>query len=290
MPGQPQVGPEISVTELKGINLRVAKSQLGSGENDRMFGLYPRYTGSLNRIPGKQLLRVFEDGDDPREVLQVAQAFMGQSYAVIQNGDAIGLYTADELFNRSTPYSLTPTPPVSTLGSYALLLHQESAGTNGGLLGALDNAYYAGSVNTLASDSDGIIQAVSGNSFTLGLGTYRIRATVTFGQANSVSLGAVNCRAGLFSVTANAFKPYIGTVNEILGTSGRTPHWSPASANNSTIQIKGRFQVTAPSEVFSIYMAGDSSIIWSVQNYAQGQAATIGSKPEIYKIIQLYKE
>lgn len=289
MAGQPQVGPEISITELKGINLRVAKSQLGSGENDRMFGLYPRYTGSLNRIPGKQLLRVFEDGDDPREVLQVAQAFMGQSYAVIQNGDAIGLYTADELFNRSTPYSLTPTPPVSTLGSYALLQHQESAGTAGGALGALDNAFYPRRINALCTDADGIIQAVSGNSFTLGIGTYRIKAAAAFGQSATTTAGS-QCRAGLFSVTNNAFKTYAGSVLEIISTSGRSGDFINRPFN-SWVFLKGRFQVTLPSEVLAIYQANEvAGGTISGETGAQGWAASVGSKTEVYCLIQITKE
>lgn len=293
MPQQPQVGPEISVNGLRGVNLRRERSQLESGECDRIFGLWPQHTGSLSRIPGKQLWRNFEDAEgEPYEVLSLCEAFLGQSYVVVQFGDNIGLYTVDELRNRVEPYSLTPTP-ASGVGDYALLLHSESNGTVGGALGSTDNNFYKRTLNTLATDENGVLSGLSNSTFTLPLGTYQIDAVIGFGQ-NPSNANGPQCRAGLYSVTNGAFKTQIDTGFEIISTSGVVAAMNTANLQGTYfVYLMGRFQVVSATETFAIYQAVNNlpTVTLSNQTSAQGwPASRITSKNEIYATINLVRE
>jgi hypothetical protein len=277
MPTQPSKGPEIKIPKLGGIDLRSGRNALESGRCDRIFGLYPEKTGSLSRMPGKQLWRVFEDGTTARPVYQCYQAFDGTGNVIIQNGDAISVYTLDELRNRSRTFSLTPTEGTGQ----ALLGYYNS--TNGGGIGASTNTFYAAPVLVVADSSeDAVILSCNASLFRLGLGTYRIDGFVTLGLVQSGM-----ARAGLYNVTNGAFQTHIGSSAEILGLSVRAalPVNGPG---NQLIPIKGRFQVTQASETFAIYLATSPA---PSPVYAAGAAASgVTGALNFYNLIRIYRE
>jgi len=277
MPERASQGSEIKVNALRGINLRKAKSQLEAGECDRIFGLYPSATGALSRIPGKSLMRVFEDGTVPRQVLQVAQLFDGTGNVYIQNGDSVGVYSLDELLNRVPAYDLTPNP----VPAYGLLGSLFPFGTEGET-GAIQNVFSRYPCNTLFSNEDSVIYNLnSDGSFSLALGTYRIYARI--GIVSPASNVTVMTRAGLYSQSFSAFKTYYGTTNEILGVSSVMGKQTVTGAM-SYITLMGRFQVTAGVETLSIMLAN------SLSGDLYGTPSSISSQDEIYMQIQIGKE
>jgi hypothetical protein len=272
MPAIPSKGPEISVKALRGINLRKSPSQLDEGECDRNFGLYPSKTGLLSRMPGKQLMRVFEDGTTPREVLNAKQAF--GTGIIIQNGDALSIFTLDELRNRVQSYSLAPSEDeaLAILGAYG--------SANGGALGALGNTFYALTTPRLISDADSVVVSVVNGVFRLPLGTYRIDAKVSFGQGIATA-----AKAGLYNVTNAAFQTHLGGTAEIIGTAGRGVS---SMALNQLIWIKGRFEVSEASEAFAIHMAQSGTP--SIDSSLGYSAAAVTGHTNFFQLIKIYRE
>lgn len=173
--------------------------------------------------------------------------------------------------------------------SYSLIAH---SGTSGGALSAAgaDNVFGKATINTELSDQDSIV-TLSNNEFTLAVGIYRIRAKIGFGCQPYMT--GVQAKAGLYSITNSAFKNYIGGALEIIGTAGVTPTIASGQLNG-WIEIYGRFQVVAATEVFAIYMAGKSgAAVWYNDSTAQGVGAnsiSSGSKPSYFKLIEILKE
>ena len=304
MPDYPTEAPEVKVPVLKGIDLRSGKNNLDGGEGDRVIGMYPRQDGQLSGMPGKHLLRVFDDNfysDIPTgvEVLGTAQLFDGTGGIVVQlgappnsplAGGSIVVLSLDELYGRVTGSDLTPgASPLEEALPYALLLHTATNGTNGGNLNAAgaDNVFADGTLNSEASDTSGIVTLAS-NQFTLTTGIYRIRAFVTFGGPNSASFSG---RARLFSVTAAAVATNYDTSTPIVGTVDTGPQNN--TQNFPLVYLEGLIQV-AGSEVFSIQMAGISSAGggWFSQATAQGAASSVtaGSVGEVYKIVEIIQQ
>jgi hypothetical protein len=291
-------GPELKVTALRGLNLRKAKSQLEAGEFDRYFGAYPAKTGSASRMPGKELWHVFESGTTAEAVYQVCQAFMGQNAnMIVQHGSSISLDSLDYYRNRVSSYSLTPT----STAAEAILGNSQVAGTYGGAVSStgVENTFNPATL-TIQSDSSGVILSCVNNVFQLGIGTYRIRAQVSFGSTPSAT--ETYCRCGLYNVSNSQFQTNKGASTEIISTSGLAAKSNTGAAPasglaNNRMFLYGRFEVTAASESFSIRMAIASTpagIAGSVA--AQGCAIgitsllTTGSKPELYSTINIYRE
>lgn len=283
---KPSKGSEIKITTLKGINLRSGRNRLSAGECDRIYGLYPSQTGLLGKMPGKTTWRVFEQDEVPSEVLQVGQIFDGTGNIVIQAGDTIGLYSLDELLNRQASFSLSPSSSSGANPPAAIIAHTESAGTNGGSIGATDNVFYTRTLNTLMSNGGSIVTSLSGNSFTLGIGTYRIKASMAFGKP----LNTTHCRMGLWSVSQSVFKLHSDSANEIFGVTG-AKQTAIRAGSNDFVTIMGRFTIEASSETFQIRQAYDvSSAFGSSQSYAQGYASDIDGKDEVFTLIKITKE
>lgn len=177
--------------------------------------------------------------------------------------------------------------------SYALLTHRTTTATTGGVLPSAtsDNQFKAGSITTKDTDDSSIV-SLSSNQMTLATGTYRIRAQVTFGVTEA--LNGVHGKAVLYSVTSSTVKTNKGTSTGIVGSALSAPDLSSTGSANFTCHLAGRFEVTLPSEVLAIYMAGDAaSGTWYNTGTAQGAAASSvssGSYENVYKVIELLKE
>lgn len=276
--------PQVKATRLKGVDLRSSRATLDNGSFDRVWGMYPRQTNLLSRIPGKFLLRILEG----RDIFRMRQTFDGNGNIVVQNGDQIDLIPLDDFLNRSQTSNLTPASSVLEEDmSYALLLHVQTVGTDGGDLSSAgaDNTFGKGTLNVEASDEDGIV-SLSSSQFTLSTGIYRMRATVLAGSNNNT---ATSTKCILWSATAGAPKTNANATGYIIGVGTRT---AGTAVTNLSMRMRGRFEVTAASEVFEIRMAGLSGVTWYTNTNAQGAASGIssGSYDEVYKMIEILKE
>jgi hypothetical protein len=177
--------------------------------------------------------------------------------------------------------------------SYALLSYRQATSTNGGVLTSAtsDNQFQNGTINTKDCD-DSSIAALASNQITLATGTYRVRAQVAFGY--TPALDGIHGKAVLWSVTSGTVKTNKGTTSKIVGTPVVASDLGGTANANMISHLMGRFEVTLPSEVFSIQMAGDAgATTWYNTNTAQGApAATIssGSYQNVYKNIEILKE
>lgn len=177
--------------------------------------------------------------------------------------------------------------------AYALLTERQATNTSGGVMsaGTADNSFSIGTINTKDTD-DSSIASLSSNQITLATGTYRIRAQVLFGY--TPALDGVHGKSILWSVTGGSVKTNKGTTTKIVGTPVVAPDVFGTANANAVSHLFGRFEVTLPSEVFAIYMAGDAGAsTWYNTSTAQGAAAgsvSSGSYQNVYKIVELLKE
>lgn len=177
--------------------------------------------------------------------------------------------------------------------AYALLSQRTTTSTTGGALPSAtsDNQFKAGSITTKDTD-DSTIATLSSNQFTLATGTYRIRAQVCFGY--TPTLDGIHGKATLYSVTSSTVKTNKGTTSQIVGTPVVASDLAGTNNGNAWSTIMGRFEVTLPSEVFAIQMAGNAQTgDWYSTGTAQGAPAsnvTASSVQNVYKFIELLKE
>lgn len=281
--------PEIKVTRLQGLNLRAGRHSLGSGEADRVFGLYPASNNLMQRIPGKRLYRILIG----KKILGLRQTYDGSGNVIVQTDQDLQIISLDEFLNRADTFSLTPTGGTAEEAmSYALYLHEQNNGVDGGSLSGAgaDNVFSKATINVEATDTAGIGSLASSEISLAAAGIYRIRAYVTFGAVVGAS---VDCRAYLYNVTDAAVVTDLNSSAEIVAH-GHTQLISGASIpQNTTLMLSGRFQITG-SKAFAIYMAGKaSSGTWYNAANSQGAASssiTSGSHPEVYKLIEILKE
>jgi hypothetical protein len=280
--------PEVKVTRLQGLNLRSGRHALGQGEADRVFGLYPAQNHLMQRIPGKALYR-FLSG---KKILGLRQTFDGSGNVIIQTDQDLQVVSLDEFLNRQSTFDLTPTGGTAEEAmSYALYLHEQNNGVNGGDLTAAgaDNVFAKATINVEATDTAGI-GSLASNEITLGAGIYRIRACITFGTIVGVG---VDARAYLYNVTDAAVVTDLNSSAKIVGHGSTQVIGGASILENATIHLRGRFQLSG-SKALAIYMAGDASTgTWYNSATAQGAAAsaiTSGTHPEVYKLIKIIKE
>jgi hypothetical protein len=280
--------PEVKVTRLGGLNLRSGRHALGQGEADRVFGLYPAQNHLMQRIPGKALYRFLID----KKILGLRQTFDGSGNVIIQTDQDLELISLAEFLNRQSSFSLTPTGGTAEEAmSYALYLHEQNNGVNGGDLAAAgaDNVFAKATINVEATDT-AAIGSLASNEITLGAGIYRIRAYVTVGAIVGVS---VDARAYLYNVTDAAIVSDLNSSAQIVGHCSTQLIGGSTILENTMIQFGGRFQLSG-SKALAIYMAGKASTgTWYNSATAQGAASsaiTSGAHPEVYKIIEILKE
>lgn len=179
------------------------------------------------------------------------------------------------------------------MSAYALLAHTTSNAVNAGTLAvAVDNTFGKATVNAKLTDSTSFITLSSSNTWThSAAGNYQILAQVAFGYASTGSM--TYFRAGLYNVTGGSFVTNEGGSLQIISESG-VGSGVNAGTSNGYVQILGRYTVSSASDHYAIYAAGKvGSGTWYSNSYAQGVAAasvTTGSKPEVYKLIQITQE
>lgn len=284
-------GGEIKVTRLAGLNLRSGRHALGAGEADRVFGLYPAQNFLMQRIPGKRLYRLLSG----KKILGLRQTFDGSGNVIVQTDQDLQLISLDEFLNRASDFDITPTGGTAEEAmSYALYLHQQNNGVNGGDLAAAgsDGTFAKATINVEATDTAGI-GSLASNEITLAAGIYRIRAIITFG-AETTAAASLDARAYLYNVTDAAVVTDLGSSSQIVGHTrtglvpgGLSIHY------NTHVSLFGRFQLSG-SKALAIYMAGTPTAgTWYSAATAQGAASsaiTDLTQPEIYKIIEIVKE
>lgn len=282
--------PEIKVTRLAGLNLRAGRHALGQGEADRVFGLYPAKNFLMQRIPGKALYR-FLNG---KKILGLRQTFDGSGNVIVQTDQDLQIISLDEFLNRAATFSLTPTGGTAEEAmSYALYLHEQSNGVDGGDLAAAggDNVFAKSTINVEATDTAGI-GTLASNEITLAAGIYRILAYITFGAAQA--LGTLHARAYLYNVTDAAVVTDLNSSTQIVGDSiVGFMSGGLSIGTNLTVLLSGRFQLTG-SKAMAIYMAADANTgTWYNQGTAQGISSsgiTDLTTSEVYKMIEIIKE
>lgn len=177
--------------------------------------------------------------------------------------------------------------------AYALLSQRQTTSTTGGVLPSAtsDNQFQSGTINTKDTD-DSTIATLASNQFTLATGTYRIRAWCMFGQ--TPALDGLHGKAVLYSITGSTVKTNKSTTTKIVGTPVVSSDLAGTANANAVSHLCGRFEVTLPSEVFAIQMAGDAgATTWYNTSTAQGSpasAVSAGSYENVYKVVELLKE
>lgn len=177
------------------------------------------------------------------------------------------------------------------MSSYALLAHTAATGTNGGTSTVADDTFGLGTLNVVLTDQDAIV-SLSANKFRhTSASTFQIDATIGWGSA--AAMDGVSFRCGLYNVTSSAFATDAGGSNEIISVSGNAQDVNSGSSTEF-VNISGRYVVASTADEYAIYMAGAALTgAWSSDAAAQGAPAsliTTGSKPEIYKLVQIVKE
>lgn len=148
--------------------------------------------------------------------------------------------------------------------SYARIYDLKTTGTNGGDAGAT-TSWETRDLNTEASDSDGIV-TLSANQFTLGSGTYRIRAVAPACDCNGH-------RAKLRNTTTSA--------DVLLGTSAYS--YSSDLGNHASV-IVGTFTIVG-THVFEIQHYIENS---AAGGYDWGYRSNDGNG-EIYTVVEIWK-
>lgn len=178
--------------------------------------------------------------------------------------------------------------------AYAYLGHTAANALSAGTLtAASDNAFGKSTVNAKFSDATTITTLSATNTWThSATGTYQIEANIGFGFDHNMN--GVQLRAGLYNVTGGSFAVNTGGANEILSSVGYAPDPASASTGTCYVDILGRYTVSSTADHYGIYMAGKAvATTWFTSTFAQGAGAalvTAGTKPEVFKLIQITQE
>lgn len=128
------------------------------------------------------------------------------------------------------------------------------SGTLAGGVDAVVDTFYIRTLNTMEVNQNSIVTDFSSNGFTLGVGTYRITATIIW---NPVDAGAaiIGTTIGLYNNTSAAFEVYDGGTEPILGSAGKASAVGLTESLNIPLTIEAVFSVAAPS-VYTIRQKG----------------------------------
>lgn len=170
--------------------------------------------------------------------------------------------SSGQVLTATSSTTATWQTPAGIFSAMAIIEDQKTAGTAGGTF--TSGAWRTRDLNTEVSDSAGIV-SISSNQFTLGAGTYLIKASA---PANTVS----RHKAALYNVTDASYAAY--------GTS----EFAWASDNDTT-----RSKISAV-----ITIAGSKA--FEIRHQCETTAATYGfgfssnfSVTEIYTRVEIYK-
>lgn len=177
------------------------------------------------------------------------------------------------------------------MSNYAILAHTAANAANAGALtsAGADNTFGLSTLNAKFTDSATIVTLASSAWTHSATGIYQIQAVVGFGIAGG--MGSAQARAGLYNLGTTAFAAYEGGSDEIIGSSGVL---TSSGTSTGYVELFGRYTVSSTAHQYAIYMAGDASTgTWYSTAIAQGAPAlgvTSGTKPEIYKLVQITQE
>lgn len=150
--------------------------------------------------------------------------------------------------------------------SYAIICDQKTNGTDGGSYTA--DTTITRNLNTELVDPDGIV-SISSNQFTLGAGNYYIHFAVPAIRVQTFT-------AWLYDVTNTTDRIY-----------GQAAYSYVSDGDTSNCHGYGRVSITA-NTTYEIRFLADNSLA----TYGLGRASesTSYSGPEIYTIVEIYKE
>lgn len=190
--------------------------------------------------------------------------------------------------------------------SEAIIVHNENIGTDGGQLGAAVNTWYRRKLTANPINEDGIVVSIdtsAGNyAFTLGEGTYRIEAEMSFYISYTFSASSDNATAiaVFFNDTDGTiiapFSPtYQSDVASSLAGTG-APSGTIPVGRAVTLSCLSIFSVTGSAKTFSFRAAGTGSETWVANGNACGKdhalttailgGAQVGNQYLVAKIVR----
>ena len=168
------------------------------------------------------------------------------------------------LANGSTAGELTFVTPPGSFTSYAIIADEKTAATNGGSF--TDGAHRTRDLNTEFYDPDGIV-SISSNQFTLGAGSYLIRA-----------------HAPAYFCNRHAIRVYNVTDSTVV-QDGPTEYSSTASDCETRALVVARVTITA-SKAFEIRHRCQTTR----NTNGLGISASPVASTSIYTVVEIYKE
>ena len=150
-----------------------------------------------------------------------------------------------------------------TFVSYAIIADQKAAGTNAGTFTA--GSWVTRELNTELADPDGIV-SIATNQFTLGAGSYLIKASAPAYQVDSHQVRLYNV-----TDTATAIVGYISYTNSSSGAQTRS-------------ELSGRITIT-DTKVFELQHRSNAT----KSNNGLGSGVNFG-EPNLYAMVEIYKE
>ena len=157
----------------------------------------------------------------------------------------------------------TVATPTIAFESYAIIADQKAAGTNAGTFTA--GSWVTRELNTELADPDGIV-SIATNQFTLGAGSYLIKASAPAYQVDSHQVRLYNV-----TDTATAIVGYISYTNSSSGAQTRS-------------ELSGRITIT-DTKVFELQHKSNGT----KSNNGLGTGADLG-EPNLYAMVEIYKE
>ena len=168
------------------------------------------------------------------------------------------------LANGSTAGELTYVTPPGSFTSYAIICDEKTSSTDAGTF--TSGAHRTRDLNTEIADPDGIV-SISSNQFTLGAGSYLIRA-----------------HAPAFKVDRHALRIKNVTDNTTV-QDGITEHASSSTSTATRAIVVGRVTITA-SKAFEIRHKCQTTR----SGNGLGVSATTIADTSIYTVVEIYKE
>ena len=266
---------QIQISQLGGLNESLSLANLPPGTFAALEGLYPAKSGSLERMPGKTLLRRLS-----APILNIYQTFDARNNILVQTTEDVQLFTLDELMSRTPATTLTATAiSEEDTMSKAIIVHAVAANTAGGTY-TTASTWQQAPLSAIQSqlNADGtaaaFVTALAANRFTLSAGTYRFKGR----SAHSDATAGIFCVARLYNVTT-ALPAWSGLDNE-------TGPWDviATATRNQYLEFEGDLTIAAPTQ-------------FEIQHYASGLEATngfgkpvnLGSMKEIYRTLTIIK-
>ncbi len=189
--------------------------------------------------------------------------------------------------------------------SYALVVHKEANGVDGGKLNVAgtENVFSAIKLtHMLVNENDNTVLAfrpysnsINPNQIDLSPGVYRMNTSVTVCNYNNSSTTSMGARAGLYNVSLGDFQKYFGSASEkILSNSVRVTSTTGGGfpETNAIITFDCLFSVSSSINSFEIRVAikNDSAFPTNADDTMGDKSSiTTGALPEYYAFIKILR-